>query len=211
MVHSCHKESMRAWFRKIQADPELREKRKEATRESVARWRARHRGEYNERMRIHRLLNKQKIACQEKMRRPHKLARLKADPIRLENRRRLQREFRTANVNARIRLNLQRRILSVLRGYSKSASTTALLGCSIEEFKLHLESQFRPGMSWDNYGRGPDKWNIDHKIPCAMFDLESPVHQKRCFHFSNLQPLWAVENSSKRHRLDYRIPLQSTN
>ncbi len=48
-------------------------------------------------------------------------------------------------------------------------------------------------MTWDNYG----KWQIDHKIPCASFDLTDPEQQKSCFHFSNLQPLWAKDNNSK--------------
>jgi hypothetical protein len=50
-------------------------------------------------------------------------------------------------------------------------------------------------MSWDNYGfRG---WHIDHKKPCALFDLSLPEQQRECFHFSNLQPLWAADNLAK--------------
>jgi len=68
-----------------------------------------------------------------------------------------------------------------------------LVGCSIDFLKQHLENKFKPGMSWKNYG----KWHIDHIRPCASFDLRKPAEQKKCFHYSNLQPLWAKENLVK--------------
>ena len=69
------------------------------------------------------------------------------------------------------------------------------MGCSIEELKIHLEKQFRDGMSWNNYGMYG--WHIDHIKPCSAFDLTDLEQQKICFHYSNLQPLWAKENLSK--------------
>ena len=85
----------------------------------------------------------------------------------------------------------------------KNNRTVDLLGCSIESFKIYLESLFEPGMSWENHGRGRGKtvWHIDHIIPCALFDLSKIEHQKRCFHFSNLQPLWAEENLRKSNKV----------
>jgi hypothetical protein len=78
---------------------------------------------------------------------------------------------------------------------SKSIRTLSLLGCSGEELKVHLETQFTEGMSWDNHTlKG---WHIDHIRPCASFDLTDPEQQKLCFHFSNLQPLWALDNILK--------------
>jgi HNH endonuclease. len=50
-------------------------------------------------------------------------------------------------------------------------------------------------MSWDNYGR--DGWHIDHIRPCASFDLTDPEQQRQCFHYTNLQPLWAADNIRK--------------
>ena len=70
-----------------------------------------------------------------------------------------------------------------------------LIGCSLEELKKHLESQFKPGMSWKNRGR--NGWHIDHIKPCASFDLSKSEEQHKCFHYSNLQPLWAKENLRK--------------
>jgi len=58
----------------------------------------------------------------------------------------------------------------------------------------HLESLFLPGMSWENR----HLWHIDHVLPCAAFDLTNPKEQRRCFHYTNLQPLWALDNIKKR-------------
>jgi len=71
-----------------------------------------------------------------------------------------------------------------------------LIGCTPLELKTHLERKFTEGMSWDNYG----KWHIDHIIPCAAFDLTDPVQQRQCFHYSNLQPMWATANFKKGKR-----------
>ena len=75
----------------------------------------------------------------------------------------------------------------------KATKTTDLIGCSIKKIRQHLESQFLPGMSWENHG----KWHIDHIRPCASFDLTDPEQQKQCFHYTNLQPLWAADNLAK--------------
>lgn len=99
-------------------------------------------------------------------------------------------EFRIVSVQ---RVRLRR----ALQGKQKLAPTLSLVGCSPIELKVHLERQFRPGMSWKNYGK---VWQVDHKIPCRVFDLTSLEDQKRCFHFSNLQPLFSLENIYKGGR-----------
>jgi hypothetical protein len=76
-------------------------------------------------------------------------------------------------------------------------SSRELCGCTPQELMLHLQSQFKEGMHWNNYG----KWHIDHIRPCASFDLTDPEQQRQCFHYSNLQPLWARENIQKGARL----------
>jgi hypothetical protein len=90
------------------------------------------------------------------------------------------------------------RIRIALKGNRKSGRTPALLGCSIAQLVTWLESQFRPGMTWDNYG---PVWHVDHKRPCASFDLADPEQQKACFNYQNLQPLFAEENLSKHAKL----------
>ena len=75
----------------------------------------------------------------------------------------------------------------------KSDRMIKLVGCTKEELIQHLESQFKKGISWENYG----EWHIDHIKPCCSFDLTKEEQQRECFHYSNLQPLWAEENLKK--------------
>ncbi len=75
----------------------------------------------------------------------------------------------------------------------KSGKTIDLLGCPVGDLMKHLESLFEEGMSWENYG----EWHIDHIKPCAKFNLTLAEEQSKCFHYSNLQPLWASDNMSK--------------
>lgn len=96
----------------------------------------------------------------------------------------------------KIKKNLRRRIHHVLKGDSKSDNTSSLLGCTFEEFKIHIESQFEDGMTWDNYGFYG--WHIDHIIPCYKFDLKDPEQQKICFNYKNQRPLWAKDNLSRK-------------
>ena len=102
--------------------------------------------------------------------------------------------------NYKIKRNLRSRVSRAMRGIgAKSDKTLNLLGCSVEELKSHLESQFTEGMNWDNYGhRG---WHIDHIKPCASFDLTDEDQQRECFNYKNLQPLWAYDNLSKGDKI----------
>lgn len=101
------------------------------------------------------------------------------------------------SVPYKITFNCRRRIREAIAGNDKHGNLYELVGCSMEELKLHLEKQFKDGMCWANYGRGKGKWSIDHISPCAAFDMSCPEQQKKAFHYSNLQPLWYEQNSSK--------------
>jgi|TARA_Y100000296_G_scaffold49571_1_gene56801 hypothetical protein len=92
-------------------------------------------------------------------------------------------------------IRIQRtRVYQILKGQKKSAPTLKLLGVpSLKFLWQHLERQFQSGMTKENYG----KWHVDHIIPCASFDFSDPEQQKKCFHYTNLQPLWAFDNMSK--------------
>ena len=85
----------------------------------------------------------------------------------------------------------------------KATSTYELSGCSWESLKAHLERKFKRGMTWENYGSG---WHVDHIIPCAKFDLSKDIELRRCFHFSNLQPLWASANYTKGDKCENAQP-----
>lgn len=89
---------------------------------------------------------------------------------------------------------LRTRIYRALKGEAKSASTKALLGCSIPDLVAHMESLFQPGMTWDNRGA----WEIDHIRPLASFDL--PAQIAEACHYTNLQPLWRSDNRRKKDK-----------
>lgn len=93
----------------------------------------------------------------------------------------------------KITLILRSRLTNALRNNLRYKSTLELLGCSVEKLWAHLEKSFKPGMTRENHG----EWHIDHIIPCISFDLSKPEEQNKCFHYTNLQPLWAHQNLSK--------------
>lgn len=95
----------------------------------------------------------------------------------------------------RLSNRLRERLRRVLNraGVTKSSKTIEMTGCNWDQLRQHFENQFQAGMSWDNIG----EWHIDHIRPCASFDLTDPEQQKQCFHYTNLQPLWASQNMEK--------------
>ncbi len=92
------------------------------------------------------------------------------------------------------------RIFKVLT--QKSNGSAQLLGTTIEKFKEHLENSFSPGMTWENQGK--NGWHIDHIIPlsCAV----SERHVEALCHYTNLQPLWKVDNLRKHAKLPDEVP-----
>lgn len=102
--------------------------------------------------------------------------------------------------NYKIEKILRASVLQALRLHKEGRKANvikSLIGCSIEALVTRLKSQFKPGMSWANHGQ----WHIDHKKPCKSFNLLDPKQQLQCFHYSNLQPLWAIENIKKGNRV----------
>lgn len=108
---------------------------------------------------------------------------------------------RKHDINYRLLTNLRARIRLAIKIGKKCLGTVGLLGCSIEIVRQHIEKQFKDGMSWDNYGLYG--WHIDHIIPCDKFDLSKESEQKKCFHYTNLQPLWAKDNIKKSNKIIY--------
>lgn len=86
------------------------------------------------------------------------------------------------------------------KGFKKNTKTNIILGCSYEQFIIHLENQFTDGMQWDNYG----EWHIDHIIPLATALTESDIITLN--YYTNLQPLWATDNLAKSDKLDWIKP-----
>jgi hypothetical protein len=100
------------------------------------------------------------------------------------------------DLNFKLKECLRNRVrIAIKKG--KAGSAVKDLGCSVEELKIWLESQFEPGMSWKNYGFGIGKWNIDHIVPLCSFDLTKKEEFKKACHWFNLQPLWTIDNMFK--------------
>lgn len=104
------------------------------------------------------------------------------------------------DMGARLKRDLRSRLAISVRysGRYKSGSSIELLGCSIEELMKHLESKFQPGMTWEN--RGLHGWHIDHIIPLASIDVSDIEQLSKVCHYTNLQPLWAIDNYRKGGR-----------
>lgn len=100
----------------------------------------------------------------------------------------------------KLRIILGTRLNEVLKKSktNKGSNIIKLLGCSLEDLKLHLEKQFKEEMDWGNHG---SYWEVDHIIPCDNFNMQDPEQQKQCFNYSNLQPLTVTQNRQKSNKL----------
>lgn len=91
---------------------------------------------------------------------------------------------------------------NIKTGISKSLRTgkpglwEQRVGYTIAELREYLQRRFEPGMSWENYGQ----WHIDHIRPIACFDFSTYQENdfKRCWSLSNLRPLWAKDNWTRK-------------
>ncbi len=103
------------------------------------------------------------------------------------------------SISLRVRLSMAVRA-QIKRGVGsggKKGSAVKDLGCTLLELMIHLEERFLVGQTWENWGRGKGKWNIDHVIPISSFDLTDPAQCAAACHYTNLQPLWYEDNMKK--------------
>lgn len=105
------------------------------------------------------------------------------------------------DVSFKINRSLRSRLTSAIKGGYKAGSAVKDLGCSIDDFKIYMEKQFKSGMSWENWGSGENDWQIDHIMPLAAFDLTNRQHVLLACHHGNLQPLWSRENYRKNDKV----------
>lgn len=124
----------------------------------------------------------------------------KTEKFREKNRIKENQRYKT-DISFRFKKILRNAIRSALNGKKKHKKTLELLGCNIAEFKMHIESQFKIGMNWDNYGFGTtDKWSLDHIKPLSIFDLTDEKQLEIACHYTNFQPMWCSDNFSKGDR-----------
>lgn len=115
-----------------------------------------------------------------------------------------RKESKRLNVTERLAHRVRNVIRKSLMTNRKSAKSEALTGCTMSFLREHIGSQFNNGMNWDKFlNAGKLGIHIDHIKPIASFDLSKPSEQKKCFHYTNLQPMWAIENIRKGSKLNY--------
>jgi len=102
--------------------------------------------------------------------------------------------------NYRIKKLLRARFEKALKSQNikKNSHVLELTSCSMDFLRKYLEKKFEKGMTWENKGQ----WHIDHRKPCASFNLAKKEEQHKCFHYTNLQPLWGTENLEKNATFD---------
>jgi len=111
---------------------------------------------------------------------------------------RKQQTIRNQNPVMRLRNAVSHAVYSAItrnKGGKDGESVLQYLPYTIEQLKEHLEKQFEPWMTWENYG----EWHLDHVYPQSklLYDsMEHPNFQK-CWAIENLQPLEAKENIRK--------------
>jgi len=115
-----------------------------------------------------------------------------------------EKEYRSSP-QRRLAGNLRSRLRNVIKGKTKSGSSVKDLGCSLDFFLNYIESKWEDGMSWDNYGKGPKNWSLDHITPLSYFNLEDREQFLIANHFTNLQPMWHSENLRKGASLNYEV------
>jgi hypothetical protein len=128
-----------------------------------------------------------KYVCELKKQEKHK----RKQNERAQERRRIDPAYL---MNQRLRARLRKILIS--KNTKKTTTMYDLLGCSVHEFKIYIERQFIGDMCWTLRN-----FELDHKIPCAFFDLTLIDDQRKCFHYTNFQPLKPEDNSKKSNNI----------
>lgn len=184
-----------------QQQKERRENNPERDREISRKSKLKHRDKILIAQKEYRQKNKEKI--KEYQNKPEAIARRQANRLKNKEKintkkRNLEKLKRSTDPSYKLITNQRTRIRGVLKKY-KTDKTLDLLGCSAQFLRAYLESKFLEGMTWDNYGK--HGWHVDHITPCSSFDLTDIKQQKICFHYTNLQPLWAIDNLKKSNKI----------
>lgn len=169
--------------------PEQREKRLAYFKKHKPKYVAANKHKLREAARAYYEANKERIiACGKEYRKKTRAAAAARE-------RRKRKENPVSAIASRLRCRLRSAVKCC--GAAKAESTFSLVGCTPAELVSWIERQFETGMNWENR----HLWHIDHIIPCNAFDLSDPSQQAVAFHFSNLRPLWAIDNIRKKDRI----------
>ena len=201
-----NKEKLKEWFKNY------RQENKEKIKVRMQRYYQENKERINEQSRRYHQENKEKIKLMmsEYYKKNREIIIEKTTRYRQENKERVNKrntkrimKLYHSDVEFKLSVSLRNYFRNKLKAHlaNKNSSALSLAGCTIEELKAHIESKFEEGMSWENWAL--DGWHLDHIIPCSSFDLTIEEEQKKCFHYTNLQPLWAKDNLSKHNKLNW--------
>jgi hypothetical protein len=169
------------------------QKNKEKINEKRRKNRANNLSNINEKEKLYRLINKEKI--NKKSREWAKNNREKVNKRSREYEAKRMNEDLLFKFKKRVRDNISKSFKRGINQYQKNAKTETILGCTINEFRIYIESQFKKGMTFENIGQ----WHLDHIIPLASATNEEDII-KLC-HYTNYQPLWAKDNLIKSDKI----------
>ena len=169
----CHREIVKSGDKELQKLSKLKYKQNNKEKEK-------------ERDKQYRLKNKEKRKLWEQTNKEHN--------------NRYCKEKRQTDIVFKLKMNLRSRTNKIVRGGIKPSSAIKELGCSPEEFKTYIELLFQSGMSWENYGNKDGHWSLDHIKPLSKFNLANLEEFKKASHYTNLQPMWHVDNMRKGNR-----------
>jgi len=175
-----------------------KEKRKNSDHNLKIRERRKNDPEFRERMRAHSTASRKKTYCPEKARK-YRIAYIEKNKERVTSYRKKYESKKKNDPVYKIARACKSRLHDILKykRLKKTRKTAQALGCDWETLKIHLESQFTEGMSWDNFGL--NGWHIDHIIPLSSAKTEEDVY--KLSHYTNLQPLWAIDNIRKKDKI----------
>ena len=170
------KESLKIWY---QRNKELQKEKSKKYRLEHAEWKKKYDSDYGKTEKVKKYRKEWGVKNRDKMN-VYQKERFKRDII-----------FRISH-NCRTRIKI-----FIRKGLGdKKINTFKYIGCNWTELKEHIENKFVNGMTWDNYG----KWHIDHIIPLSSSKAEEDVI--RLCHYTNLQPLWAIDNLRKSNKYE---------
>lgn len=192
--------------KKRESDRKYREANKEKIKASHKAWRDKNREKLNEQQRERYKENPQAFKERKDRYVESHLEQVKESRTRYkkENRQKCtdyQRLKRQSDPVYRFRSSFTH-LMSLYRrkkGYTGSKGTWEMVGCDFDTFLLYIQNQFEDGMTLENYGHGKGCWNIDHIVPISTAKTDEDI--ERLNHFTNLRPMWSIDNCKKSRKM----------
>jgi hypothetical protein len=178
-----YKQYHKLWFQKNKE--KINEKRRENRSNNISN--------INQKEKLYRLINKEKLNKKSREYAKNNRERINKRSREYENKR--MNEDLLFKFKKRVRDNVLKSFKRGVNQYQKNAKTETILGCTIEEFKIYIQSKFKKGMNFKNIG----EWHLDHIIPLYTAKTEEEII--RLNHYTNFQPLWADENIKKSNKI----------